>query len=62
MKMTQDRKDYLKDYRSDNLKRIPLDVKPEMYVKIKAAADTKNMSVNGFIKWLLGQYITHENL
>ena len=37
-------------YNRTNLKRVPLDVQKEEYNRIKAHADTRGESVNGFIK------------
>ena len=37
-------------YNKANYKRVPLDVRPEFYAKIKAAALRAGESVNGFIK------------
>lgn len=38
------------NYAKQNIKRIPLDVQKEHFEKIKAHADHKGESVNGFIK------------
>ena len=51
--MDEERKEYLKQYRKDNLKRIALDVRPDVYDKIKLAAETDNMSVSRYIKALI---------
>ena len=48
--MEKERKDYLYNYQKEKLKRIPLDVTKEKYEVIKAHADKKKESVNGFIK------------
>lgn len=48
--MTFDKKSYDIQYAKDKLKRIPLDVSKEKYDEIKAAADSVNESVNGYIK------------
>lgn len=50
MPMTDERKEYLYNYQQEKLKRIPLDVPKSDYEKIKAHADSRNESVNGFIK------------
>lgn len=50
MTMSKERKDYLYNYQKEKLKRIPLDVQQAKYDEIKAAADTKGESVNGYIK------------
>lgn len=57
MTMTEERKEYLKQYREERLKRIPLDVSVKMYERIKAAADAEGKSVNGMIKFLVGKYL-----
>lgn len=38
------------EYAKNNLKRVPLDLKIEKYNKIKAHAEQRGESVNGFIK------------
>ncbi len=50
MPLTEERKEYLKEYQKSKLKRIPLDVTKEKYDAIKAAADSAGESVNGYIK------------
>ena len=37
-------------YKQKNIKRIPLDVQIDEYDRIKAFAEARGMSVNGFIK------------
>lgn len=51
--MDEERKEYLKQYRKDNLKRIALDVRSDVYEKIKLAAEIDNMSVSRYIKALI---------
>ena len=46
----QNRNEYTTRYKKENLKRIPLEVSPELYARIKRAADNEDMSVNGFLK------------
>lgn len=48
--MTDERKDYLKEYRKAKLKRIPLDVPIDMYEDIKECAEFSNAKVNTWIK------------
>ena len=48
--MTDERKDYLKEYRKAKLKRIPLDVPLDMYDDIKECAEFSNTKVNTWIK------------
>lgn len=55
--MNEKRKEYLKEYRKNKLKRIPLDVSPQLYEQIKAAADKEGESVNGLIRHAVSVYI-----
>ena len=48
MPLTEERKEYLKEYQKSKLKRIPLDVTKEKYDEIKTAADSAGESVNGY--------------
>lgn len=57
MKMSDERKQYLKEYRDEKLKRIPLDVPQSLYERIKAAASAEDKSVNGLIKSLVSKYL-----
>ena len=50
MPLTEERKEYLKEYQKSKLKCIPLDVTKEKYDEIKTAADSAVESVNGYIK------------
>ena len=45
-----DRKEYLKNYHKEKLKRVPLDLPLEKYDEVKNHAISHNESVNGFIK------------
>lgn len=47
---SEKRKLYLKEYRLKKLRRVPLDVTPELYWQIKAAADAEEKSVNEWIR------------
>ena len=49
-KYTDAQKKAILKYAKNNLKRIPLDVQISKYEEIKAAADSKQETVNGFIK------------
>ena len=60
MKMTEERKKYLYEYRKANLKRITLDVTPEFYAEFKAVADAEGKAVNTLIKSLLSMYVEHQ--
>lgn len=57
MKMSDERKQYLKEYRDEKLKRIPLDVPQSLYERIKAVASAEDKSVNGLIKFLVSKYL-----
>lgn len=56
-KMTEERKQYLAEYRKTHLKRFMMEMSPEMYEDVKRCADEKGKAVNTFIKWLLQKYI-----
>lgn len=49
-KYTDAQKKAILKYAKNNLKRIPLDVQISKYEEIKAAADSKQETVNGYIK------------
>ena len=51
--MDEERKEYLKKYKKENLKRIELNVKSEDYERIKLAAETDCVSVSRYIKALI---------
>lgn len=59
MPMTDKRKQYLAEYRKEHLRRVALDVSPEMYEAIKECAAEQGKPVGTFIKWLLASYIKH---
>ena len=50
--MTKERKEYLKNYQRNELRRIPLDVTYDMHIKIlqHMAIYGKKKSTNGYIK------------
>ena len=50
-------KKYLKEYKEMNLKRIPLEVSHDFYIKILQQAALNNKSVNGYIKSVLEREI-----
>lgn len=56
------KKQYDIKYAKENLKRIPLDVSKAAYEKIKAHAETRKESVNGFIKRAIDETIERDNL
>ena len=55
MALSEERKEYLYDYKKSKLKRIPLDVQKEKYEEIAAAASKTGESVNGYIKKAIDQ-------
>ena len=61
MAMSDQRKEYLYKYQKDKLKRIPLDVPIPDYEQIKAHAETRKESVNGFIKRAITDTIKRDN-
>lgn len=62
MPVAEDRKKYLSEYRKKNLKRIPLDVSPEMYEDIKRVAKDRGMSVNGWLKVIIAARISEHDV
>ena len=51
-KLSDERKEYLKEYQKTYLKRVPLDVNYDMYIRIQQhmALYGKKKTVNGYIK------------
>lgn len=60
MALSEERKEYLNDYKKSKLKRIPLDVQKEKYEEIKAAADAAGEKVNGYIKKAIDERMERE--
>ena len=60
MPISEERKEYLYDYKKSKLKRIPLDVQKEKYEEIKAAADAAGEKVNGYIKKAIDERMERE--
>ena len=60
MALSEERKEYLNDYKKSKLKRIPLDVTKENYEAIKAAADASGEKVNTFIKRAIEERMLRE--
>lgn len=56
-KMSDERREYLKNYQKENLKRIPLDVSYDFYIKIQQTAYLNRKSINGFIKEAIAKAI-----
>lgn len=50
MAVNEKKAQYNIEYKKKNIKRIPLDVPKPKYEQIKAYADSKGETVNGFIK------------
>lgn len=48
-------------YNQAHLKRVPLDVQKEHYEKIKAHAESRGESVNGFIKRAIDETMSRDN-
>ncbi|MCD7743988.1 MAG: hypothetical protein LUI13_01635 [Lachnospiraceae bacterium] len=61
MPLSEQRKDYLTEYKKAKLKRVPLDVSKEKYEEIKAAATSVGESVNGYIKTAIDQRIERDS-
>lgn len=55
--MDDERKEYLKQYKKNNLKRISLDVKEDFYEQVKLAAKIDGVSVSRYIKGLIAKDI-----
>lgn len=53
MVMQDKRKEYLKEYRKKNIRRIPLDVDHDFYIRVQQHAYSDGRSVNGYIKRVL---------
>ena len=63
-KMTAERKEYLKNYQKNELKRVPLDMSHEMYIEVSQHAlyYGKKRGVNGYIKKSLRLIMDIESL
>ncbi len=62
MSITEGQKQSSYKYKSKNIKRIPLDVQKEKYEEIKAHADIKKESVNGYIKKAIDLRMESDNI
>ena len=60
MAISEERKEYLYEYKKSKLKRIPLDVPIEKYEEIKAAADKLDEPVNRYIKKAIDERMERE--
>lgn len=61
MPVNEKKKQYDIEYAKTHLKRVPLDLRLEKYDEIKAHAETKGESVNGFIKRAIDETIANDN-
>ena len=61
MPITEKRKETMMEYARKNLKRIPLDVQKEHYEKIKAHAEERGETINGFIKRAIDEAMQRDN-
>lgn len=61
MPITEKRKETMIEYAKKNLKRIPLDVQKQTYEAIKAHAEGRGETVNGFIKRAIDETMAHDN-
>lgn len=59
--MNDQQKEKLKEYKKDNLKRIPLDVTHDFYIRILQHAGLDGRSVNGYIKRSLEMMMNMED-
>ncbi|MBR6171573.1 MAG: hypothetical protein IKQ49_00145 [Eubacterium sp.] len=59
--MAIDRKDYLNKYHRENLKRVPLDMKLKAYEDMKAHAEGRGETINGFIKRAIQETMDRDN-
>ena len=55
MPMEESRKQYLKEYKKNCLKRIPFEIPTELYERVKIAAEFQELSVNRYIRHALEQ-------
>lgn len=60
--MPKERKEYLKQYQRDHIKRIPLNVQKEEYERMKTHIESRGETVNGFIKRAINETIAHDIL
>lgn len=61
MAITDKRKESMYKYAKENLKRIPLDMQKSTYEEIKAHAEARSESVNGFIKRAISETMERDN-
>lgn len=56
-----DRNDYQRQYRKEKLKKIQFEVPKEYYEKLKAHADRKQKTVNGYIRLAIEEAMKRDN-
>ena len=61
MKMTDERKEYLKEYKKGKLKRVPLEMPHEMYTHVLQHSALQGESVNGFIRRAIQETMERDN-
>lgn len=61
VKMSEERKEYLKNYQKTMVRRIPLNVSHDFYLKLQIHALSRGESINGFIKRAIAETIEREN-
>ena len=61
MAISDKRKESMYKYAKENLKRVPLDMQKATYEEIKAHAEARSESVNGFIKRAISETIERDN-
>ena len=61
MAITDKRKESMYKYAKENLKRVPLDMQKSTYEEVKAHAEARNETVNGFIKRAISEAIDRDN-
>ena len=62
MAYTKDGYEAAKKYKSEKIKRVPLDMQKDDYDILKAAADQKGEKVNEFIKKAIRERLEREGL
>lgn len=55
--MDEERKEYLKEYRKENIRRVSLDLRTEQYATLTKHINTTGESMNGFIKRAIKEQI-----
>lgn len=61
MPTNEKKKQYDIEYAKTHLKRVPLDLRIDKYDEIKAHAESKGESVNGFIKRAIDEAMANDN-